>query len=578
MSRARIGVALTLAGLLGSGQAAGAERSPSIGVLDVRAPDPLLTPDAPAAREALARGLSQFRVRVVEDAAAVRAAHSAGTGVEIARGLGAAHAVATEARMLFEQQDPASAEAKFREAVKLFEANAAGLDRPDDLVDAYLYLARIFFATQREPLVRDVFRRVVQLVPERALDHRVYPSGFLKIYADVKFQVLANPQGSLEVVSVPAPAKVFLDGRERGVTPLTLVNIPPGVHALAVKRTGFAPFFRPVDVTSFRVDTIRAELVTDRHPDLELAMVPKGEEVVDSLGLSLSDYLDSVASAAGLDVVVVGDLVKKGSETKIRARAYRPLDRSWRPVESIAFTGRPPERLDHLAEKVLLSAVRAGWIPPLSARRTPAAGGGALDSSVPYGLRVSGGAAALVAGSSPQFPSGPAAGVRLGFDVRLRARLVLGVESGLEGSAERRMVLSDEEGAVVTTRQSSVTGVHTSVPLDLGVRWYLGISEWAPYVSAAAGIRYDRLSLEEPLRCDRFTPSAGLGYGARAGMGLEHAVGPRSGFFLEARLQADHVGVEDVTLHTCNYPDRRIQVAPGTLVRSQIAAGYLVIF
>ncbi len=566
------------AGILAGEQAAAASGEPAIGVADVRARDPALAVEAAAARDALARGFGHYRIVLVEDDAALRAAHSKGMGEASARLLESARAAAREARTLFEQQDPTRAEGKFREAVKLFEAGAADLDRPDDLVGAYLYLARIFFATQREPLVRDVFRRVVQLAPEQTLDHRVYPPAFLKTYAEVKFQVLSSPQGSLEVASFPSPAKVFLDGRERGTTPLTLVNVPPGIHALAVRRTGFAAFFRPVDVTSFRVDTIRAELAVDRHPDLGLALVPKGEAIVDSLGLSLADYLDAVAAPAALELVIVGELTRAGNRVEVTARAYRPRDRAWGGPESIAFTGEMPVALDRLAEKVLLSAVAAGWIPPLAARRTPAAGGGALDSTRPFGFRVSGGAAGRLAGAGRQFPEGPSTSLRIGFDVRTRERIVLGLETGLDVTAQQRMVLTDGSGAVVASAGSGVTGIHSTVPLDLGGRWYLGIGEWAPYVSAAAGLRYDHLSWQEPLPCDHFTSSSGLGVGARTGIGVERAVGPRSGWFLEGRLQADRIGAGDVVVRTCNYPARRIPIAPGTPVTSRILGGYLAIF
>ena len=44
-------------------------------------------------------------------------------------------------------------------------------------------------------------------------------------FEDVKKSVLASPLGSMSVASAPSPAKVYLDGRERGATPLELVNL-----------------------------------------------------------------------------------------------------------------------------------------------------------------------------------------------------------------------------------------------------------------------------------------------------------------------------------------------------------------
>ena len=45
--------------------------------------------------------------------------------------------------------------------------------------------------------------------------------------------------GSLNVVSSPPGAGAYLDNQYRGITPLTLADVPPGNHSLELRLDGF---------------------------------------------------------------------------------------------------------------------------------------------------------------------------------------------------------------------------------------------------------------------------------------------------------------------------------------------------
>lgn len=585
--RARIALAAFLA-LPASALADDA--APAVGLLDVRPAEPSNAKDAARTREALESGLAQFRVRVPGDHPAVAAAHAAGKDVTLAAGIEKARARAKEGKALFEKQDPIAAEKKFREAADLFEANAAGLTTPDDLVGAYLFLSRIFFATQREVLIRDVFKRVVQLDPDLILDRAVYPGSMIRVYDEVKGQILASPLGTMRIEASPNPARVFLDGKDRGVTPLDLRNIPPGVHSLTVRRTGYAPYFRPAEVTSFRTDRVVAELVPDRHPSLELVIVPKGTEIKDSLGLTVTDYLAGVAQAAALDVVIVGRLLKLPKDAppppdgnvgsgshELQVRLWSSKAKAYSDVKSFRITpGRP---MDAIAEALLLEAAANGWVPPLAARRNVQAGGGALDPTAPLGVRVAFTPAYRLAGESEHFPRAPSAGFRVGFDYRLASRLVLSLETGFDGLVQDGMELEDEDGQELDAGTGSVSAVYTSIPLMAGARYYLGVSTWAPYASGGAGITYDSLAWRESLRYDSLSSPSGIGFGGFAGLGVERALAARSALTFEARASFDKPTVGDAKLETKNISgSRTVPVDGGTGTGLRLSVGYLKIF
>ena len=109
----------------------------------------------------------------------------------------------------------------------------------------------------------------MQLQPDLVLNRAEYPPGMIAVFDDVKKATLSSPLGTMNIDSVPSPARVFLDARDRGATPVELVNIPAGIHVVTVRRPGYASWSRPVDVTSFRVDKLQAELVLDRFSNLD---------------------------------------------------------------------------------------------------------------------------------------------------------------------------------------------------------------------------------------------------------------------------------------------------------------------
>jgi hypothetical protein len=57
-----------------------------------------------------------------------------------------------------------------------------------------------------------------------------------------------SPRGALDVRSLPAGARVFVDGELVGSTPLVLRDVAPGEHAVRLDLPGFRPWVSRVDV------------------------------------------------------------------------------------------------------------------------------------------------------------------------------------------------------------------------------------------------------------------------------------------------------------------------------------------
>ncbi len=71
-------------------------------------------------------------------------------------------------------------------------------------------------------------------------------------------------QGTLVVASKPTGARVVLDGREAGKTPLTLRDVKPGSHKVRLELTGYRSWSSTVRVAAGRQRKIAASL--ERRP------------------------------------------------------------------------------------------------------------------------------------------------------------------------------------------------------------------------------------------------------------------------------------------------------------------------
>ena len=143
------------------------------------------------------------------------------------------------------------------------------------------------------------------------------------------------------------------------------------------------------------------------------------------------------------------------------------------------------------------------------------------------------------------------------------------------------VVLKGTGGNVVASSGAKVQAVYTSIPLDVGARWYFGVSTLAPFATGGLGVRWDSLTYRESLPFDKVRGSSGLGFDAFLGGGVDYALSTRSGLFLEGRLHGGTVGVGDARLTTSSsppVPSRKIPVDPGFYTGMRVYLGYLQVF
>ena len=83
----------------------------------------------------------------------------------------------------------------------------------------------------------------------------VYANGYVEVSA-----TLTPEPGSISISSVPAGAKIYLDGAYKGTTPKTISDISVGYHTIELNKEGYQSWSTSVYVTSGDTETVSASM------------------------------------------------------------------------------------------------------------------------------------------------------------------------------------------------------------------------------------------------------------------------------------------------------------------------------
>lgn len=156
-----------------------------------------------------------------------------------------------EARQLVEEGEGAYAEletkkaiAALRRATALLEAELDALqsqEERDVLLRALALLGSVHNQSGDRAAAERTFLKLLALAPTYTLDEATFPPGDVSLLERLQEKLAFTEPGTLEITSGGVPAGVWLDGRFRGFTPLTLEDVEPGAHLWLVRRQGALP-------------------------------------------------------------------------------------------------------------------------------------------------------------------------------------------------------------------------------------------------------------------------------------------------------------------------------------------------
>lgn len=225
-------VALLTIGAAFCGSIAHAERSTELVVLGAHVSDGGEDRDLGAEMENTASEIAGFEVissQIVADRLGDRGDRILTQALQ-AKG----KSLLSEGKVLFEYADLEGARSAISDAVSALQFTLAASTDNRPLVEALLVQGNIGLSMGDTGSAAKAFKSVILIDPGRTLDPVHYPPKVVRLFDEVRTQVLAVPTGSIEVSTSDAAAKVHIDGRYQGRGTLVIEGLPAGKHHVLV--------------------------------------------------------------------------------------------------------------------------------------------------------------------------------------------------------------------------------------------------------------------------------------------------------------------------------------------------------
>jgi hypothetical protein len=136
-------------------------------------------------------------------------------------------------------------EGDFRGAIPLLRNALVALGKivayakKSQLVQAQFGLALAYFHTKARAQAEQMLLRLFTWRRKVKLDADSLPKPFIELVQSVRARLPKLPTANLDIQSVPAGAKAYLNGRYVGLTPVSLEDVPVGGHFLTLRKRGW---------------------------------------------------------------------------------------------------------------------------------------------------------------------------------------------------------------------------------------------------------------------------------------------------------------------------------------------------
>lgn len=191
----------------------------------------------------------------------------------------------------------------------------------EGLHQVFTLKAKIDHANNNTSGVQKNYDRLVLLHPDLDLDPDLYSKWERAALKSAKGNIGSEKKGTIVVNSTPAGSEVILNGIHRGITPMTLENLPPALHVVEVKTVHHAPFLRQIRLQAGENTIVKARLnrisvASDRGKTALRPSLYKSD-------LEISRMISTLGYHLGVDKVI---LVADHKETDRDTVIYRVGD------------------------------------------------------------------------------------------------------------------------------------------------------------------------------------------------------------------------------------------------------------
>ncbi len=191
----------------------------------------------------------------------------------------------------------------------------------EGLYQVYLLRAKIHHANGSSSGVQSEYDKLVLVHPDLDLDPNLYSHWERNALSKAKEKSAPRRTASVTVNAKPAGSEVFLNGVHRGITPMTLKDLPPGQHVIEVKTVHYAPFRQRIELRNGESQTVNAALARSDFevPTEDVTIRPS----LYKTDLEISRLISTLGYHMGVDkIVLVADKQEAGRDTLV----YRAAD------------------------------------------------------------------------------------------------------------------------------------------------------------------------------------------------------------------------------------------------------------
>lgn len=265
-----------------------------------------LTGDVPQRAGTKAVGMLTTEFKSADSFALIDGKKEKGAG-SAEEALEAARKAVTEAKNLRAKKKFRLAEEALQRAITGYKSATAALPEVGEVVDAYALLSAVQYNTGRDEEGAKSLNQAITLAPDRELPLAQTSALFARLVTDARKVLKDGARGTLMMESSPSNAPVLLDGLALGTTPLSVKDVPPGLHFWKATLPSGEPLGGVIEVMAGKQAAVKAASAS-KDPESRLLSSLAQNKLDAELVAAAREH----AKSSEADLVVFGALSKEG--------------------------------------------------------------------------------------------------------------------------------------------------------------------------------------------------------------------------------------------------------------------------
>jgi hypothetical protein len=292
-------------------------------------------------------------------------------GTQAEEAFGRAEKLVKEAKDLAFNLELEKAKSKAKEAVRLYEDNFHGfLEGPfgtQPLEKALAALAAIAFQSGQADLTRKALMKLMALKPKLKHDPKKFPAGMKETILNLQLEMDEMGTAAIQISTKPKAARVFLNGKKLGRSPLNAPKVKMGYHYVSLRRDGYKSTTKVV-----KVEPPTGPVLSVRMDKVSPKLFGHLREALDNLGAARAGSgAVGAGNVLGVQILILGRIVMRGNEAKVTLFPYDLRSRRLLkgPVTATMDVGDLGDKPASLAKRVLSDVPLDGSIPKVKKKK-----------------------------------------------------------------------------------------------------------------------------------------------------------------------------------------------------------------